>query len=131
MSNSAPTVLVVDDDPEVLAVAATVLGLEGYTVLQAPSGAEGLKLLQTNPGIDILFTDIVMPGDIDGFELAHRAKQLRPALRVLYTSGYIKEPPWGRHGVGHGPLLPKPWRRDQLRRTIQDLLGDGYRPAPG
>ena len=63
-----------------------------------------------------------MPGEMDGFELAHQAKQLRPDLRVAYTSGYSKEIPLGENGLGYGPMLPKPWRQDQLVRTIRLLV---------
>lgn len=129
MAKSAFTVLVVDDDPDVLDVASIVLSSEGYTVLQAADGTEALRIIQAHPEIDLLFTDIVMPGNVDGFELAHRARQMRPSLRVLYTSGYIKNPPWGQKGIGYGPLLPKPWRQAQLRQSVSDLLG-GAGPAP-
>ena len=60
-----------------------------------------------------------MPGGIDGFELAHRAKQLRPDLRVIYTTGYVKELPWGQHGVGYGPMLPKPFRNENLVAEVR------------
>jgi CheY-like chemotaxis protein len=96
-----------------------------YTVVEAANGAEALETLREEPKIEILFTDIVMPGGLDGFELAHQAKQLRPDLRVVYTSGFIKEIPWGEKGLGYGPLLPKPWRRDQLVQVIQSVVRDG------
>jgi CheY-like chemotaxis protein len=118
----APVVLVVDDDPDVLLVAASILGQQGYSVLEASSGAEALDLLRQRPEIAILFTDIVMPGDVDGFELAHQARLLRPALRIVYTSGYIEKIPWGEKGIGYGPLLPKPWNREQLLAMIGSLL---------
>lgn len=129
MANSAPIVLAVDDDPDVLMIASTVLSEQGFTVLEAVNGAEALKVIEARPDIDLLFTDIVMPGDIDGFELAHQAKQLRPALRVVYTSGYMKKVPWGDHGVGHGPLLQKPWRQGQLIQTILTSLQGGGEPS--
>jgi CheY-like chemotaxis protein len=122
MPTPAPVVLVVDDDPDVLLVAATLLGDQGYTVLEASSGAEAMQIMHQHPEIAILFTDIIMPGDVDGFELAHQAKQLRPALRVIYTSGYIEQIPWGEKGVGYGPLLPKPWRKEQLLDLVRSML---------
>ena len=89
MAKASPTVLIVDDDLDVLAMATMVLSTEGYTILEAGDGIEALKVLQEHPETDLLFTDIVMPGSIDGFELAHRAKQLRPSLRIseLLTRG--------------------------------------------
>ena len=121
----APVVLVVDDDPDVLLVAATLLSAQAYTVLtvlEASSGVEAMRVMRGHPEIAILFTDIVMPGDVDGFELAHQAKQLRPALRVIYTSGYIEQIPWGEKGIGYGPLLPKPWRKQQLLDLVRSML---------
>ena len=109
-------ILVVDDDPEVLAVASATLADVGYTVLSAPSGPEALKVLQENRDVDLLFTDIVMPG-LDGFDLADRARQLRPGLRVLYSSGYLRD-----EGVWHGSLVTKPWRPDDLQRAIENAL---------
>src|SRR5690348_13293238 len=77
----APVVLVVDDEPDVLELASMILSLQGYTVVEAANGAEALETLREQPKIEVLFTDIVMPGGLDGFELAHQAKQLRPDLR--------------------------------------------------
>jgi CheY-like chemotaxis protein len=74
------------------------------------------------PGIHLLFTDIRMPGGMDGFELAHRAKQLRPDLRVVYTTGYVKELPWGEHGIGYGPMVRKPYRHRDLIAEVNRLL---------
>lgn len=110
-------ILVVDDDPDVLTVAAASLEADGYTVLQAENGPAALELLEANPDVALLFTDIVMPGYIDGFDLAERAKRLHPGLRVLYTSGYLKD-----EGVWEGSLLVKPWRVEWLREAIKDAL---------
>lgn len=117
MDQSPVKILVVDDDPDVLAVAAASLEAEGYSVLQAENGPAALELLAANRDIALLFTDIVMPGHIDGFDLAERAKRLHPGLRVLYTSGYLKD-----EGVWEGSLLVKPWRVEWLRDAIKDAL---------
>ena len=110
-------ILVVDDDPDVLAMASLFLAEQGYAVLEAHNGGEALGILEAQPDIALLFTDIVMPGGIDGFELAQRAKQMRPLLRVLYTSAYLKN-----EGVWHGSLLPKPWRVDLLDAAVKQAL---------
>jgi CheY-like chemotaxis protein len=110
-------ILVVDDDPEVLSVACASLEADGYTVLRALNAPAALQLLQENADVALLFTDIVMPGYIDGFDLAERAKQLHPGLRVLYTSGYLKD-----EGVWEGSLLVKPWRTESLRDAVKDAL---------
>lgn len=117
MEQSQLKILVVDDDAEVLAVASASLEADGYTVLRAPNAPVALQILQDNPDVALLFTDIVMPGYIDGFDLAERAKQLHPGLRVLYTSGYLKD-----EGVWEGSLLVKPWRTDALRDAIREAL---------
>jgi CheY-like chemotaxis protein len=118
------TVLVVDDDPQVLEVAATVFEDIGLTVLRADGGAKALEILSENPDVELLFTDIAMP-DMTGWELAHAAKQTRPDLKIIYTSGYIKQLPFGEHGLGYGPLLAKPWRHEQLRQRVTEVLGIG------
>lgn len=118
MAQSSLTILVVDDEPDVLELASLYLTEQGYSVLQATNGTEAVRVLEENPGVALLFTDIVMPGSIDGFELADRAKQLRPGLRVLYTSGFLKD-----EGVWHGSLLPKPWRLSHLDEAVKRALG--------
>lgn len=117
MEQSTLKILVVDDDPEVLAVASASLEADGYSVLQAENGPAALEILQENSDVALLFTDIVMPGYIDGFDLAERAKQLHPGLRVLYTSGYLKD-----EGVWEGSLLVKPWRVEWLREAVKEAL---------
>jgi YesN/AraC family two-component response regulator len=61
--------------------------------------------------------------NMTGWELAHEAKQKYPDLKVIYTSGYTKTIPFGQHGMGYGPLLPKPWRGNQLRQHVRAVLG--------
>lgn len=109
-------ILVVDDDPDVLAAAAAQLAELGYTVLTAADGQEATHLLQANSDIALLFTDIVMP-KLDGFDLADRARQLRPGINVLYMSGYLRN-----EGVWLGSLLVKPWEKPELDRAIRNAL---------
>lgn len=117
MSLAVLKILIVDDDPEVLTVATPLLSGLGYTVREAHDGQEALRVLQSERDIALLFTDIVMPGPIDGFELAERAKQLRPGIRVVYTSGYLRN-----EGIWYGQLLQKPWRRENLEEAIRTAL---------
>lgn len=111
-----PKILVVDDDLEVLAVAGRILEAEGYTVLNASNGRDALRLLNAHPDVAILFTDIVMPGSMDGFDLAEAAKTRQPRLRVVYTSAYLRQ-----EGIWDGALLPKPWTTDDLKQVIAEL----------
>lgn len=115
-------ILVVDDDDDVRDLIVGLLASEGYPVRAARSGEEGLAVIKSDPSVVLLFTDIVMPGPIDGWRLAAEAKRLRPELRVLYTSGFNRDGPAERHVAGHGVLLPKPWRPHQLIAHIQDAL---------
>jgi CheY-like chemotaxis protein len=92
--------LVVDDDPQVLEVAARACEEIGLTVLRAEDGAGALEILRENPEVELLLTDIAMP-KMTGWELAHVAKQQYPDLKVIYTSGYIKTYPIGQHGMGY------------------------------
>lgn len=116
------TVLVVDDDPQVLEVAATACEEIGLNVLRAGNGVVALEILQENPEVELLLTDISMP-NMTGWELAHAAKQRYPDLKVIYVSGNFKTLPFGQHGIGYGPLVPKPWRANQLHDQIRAVLG--------
>jgi CheY-like chemotaxis protein len=114
-------ILVVDDDEGVRDIAVSMLGTLGYEVLFAANGNEALSHLRKDPSIRLLFTDVVMPG-MDGFELAHRAKEFRAELPVIYTSGYNNVPRWGEHGLGYGPLIPKPWPGNELLEQVAKAL---------
>ncbi len=121
MSPQPRTILVVDDDEDILALARAYLEDQGYNVLQAPNGAEGLRVLKSAK-VDLLFTDIVMPGEMDGFELAHQARQACPELRVLYTSGFFKDLPQRRKIAPDGAMLPKPWHLAHLDEAVKRAL---------
>ena len=118
MSPAQKTILVVDDDEDVLAVARAFLEDRGYNVLHAPNASEGLRILQGSK-VDLLFTDIVMPGEMDGFELAEQARQACPGLRVLYTSGFFKGLPRGGKPQAEGAMLPKPWSISHLDEAVK------------
>jgi DNA-binding NtrC family response regulator len=122
MARTRPIVLIVDDDDQVLDVAAIVLASLGYQVIPATNGEAALEIIKYYRAIDLLMTDIVMPGTIDGWELARRAKHIRPDLSVVYTSGFADEALPDKSSPGYGPLLPKPWRADQLVSLINRAL---------
>ena len=117
------TVLVAEDDPFVRGYAVTCLESLGYRVITAVDGKEALGQLGRATKIDILFTDIVMPGGISGWELAERAQQLRPGLKVLLTSGYPLETlvARGRHPANVF-ILNKPYRKADLARRLRESL---------
>jgi len=95
----------------------------GYHVLQASSGIEAIEVLNRAKDIDLLFTDVVMPGGMGGRDLADAARKLRPGLKVLFTSGYTEN-----SIVHHGrldpgvKLLSKPYRREQLAAKVREVL---------
>jgi PAS domain S-box-containing protein len=83
-------ILVVEDDPRVRRVSVRRLKELGYAVIEANSGLAALLVIEREEPIDVLFTDIVMPGGMTGIDLAHEARRRRPALKVLFTSGYAE-----------------------------------------
>ena len=115
-------VLVVDDEPMVAEMAAEALMQAGYRALFAVDAYTGMGQLERNSEIDLLFTDVVMPG-IDGFRLADMATARRPWLRVLYTTGYLglaRE--LQAAGELHGSILDKPYRPDSLVAAVRRAL---------
>ncbi len=117
------TVLAVEDEPAVLAAVVENLADLGYRVLPARDAAEALERLRGPERVDILFSDVVMPGGMNGVQLAVEAGRLRPGLRVLLTSGYTSEALAGEHGVpGDMPVLPKPYRREELAERLRVVL---------
>jgi CheY-like chemotaxis protein len=124
MTDSAKTVLVVEDDREIRNVAVAVLEAEGYRVLEAASGDDAHRLLLAHADlkVDLLFTDVVMPGRLDGIDLANVAHRLRPGLLVLFATGFANLVRPGRDSDLRGPVLNKPYRPGQLRRIIGAML---------
>jgi two-component system, cell cycle response regulator CpdR len=111
----ARTVLLVDDDPLVRWLTAEMLEDLGCQVVTAENGWEALDLLRRHREIQILLTDINMPG-MDGYELARKALDVRRDLRILLLSG--------REPDGHEfPLIRKPFLEEDLRRVMQDTTG--------
>ena len=116
-------ILVVDDNQGVLGIATDQLTSLGYSVVAATNGADALELLRQDDQIELLFTDVVMPGELAGRALAARALEIRPGLKVLFASGYFEDAL-----VGKGQLeadvqfLPKPYRKQELARKIEEVL---------
>ncbi|MDO9218579.1 MAG: ATP-binding protein, partial [Lacisediminimonas sp.] len=122
MTGGSEIILMVEDDEFVRRYAQGELRNLGYTVLAAENGMQALELLRAHVGIDLLFTDVVMPG-MGGRELAEQARQLRPGLRVLYTSGYTENAIVHNGRLDPGVLLlTKPYRRIELANKIREAL---------
>jgi CheY-like chemotaxis protein len=116
------TILAVEDQPEVLDLAVTFLAEEGYSVIGAASGDEAVELMARHERIDLVFTDIVMPGAANGFAVARRAIAANPATRILYTTGYADELRRNEPLLVRGDLLPKPYRLALLGARVAELL---------
>jgi CheY-like chemotaxis protein len=122
----ARTVLVVEDDREVREIAVAVVEAAGYRVLEAASGDDALRLLLAHPDleIDVLFTDVVMPGRLDGIDLAAAARALRPDLKVLYATGFANLVRANREAELTGKVLRKPYRPGELQRALSALIDE-------
>lgn len=123
LPSGTETVLVVEDDPFVRSYSISKVESLGYAVVAAVDGNDALQKLRSDMSIDILFTDIVMPGGINGWELAELARQLRPNLPVLLTSGYALETlvKHGRLRAG-AVVLTKPYRKADLARRLREVV---------
>jgi DNA-binding NtrC family response regulator len=117
-----PDILLVDDDEDVLEVGITALREAGFEPLPAISGDVALVLLEQGLPFELLITDVVMPGALDGYALARHAQGLRPDLRVLYTTGYAGMVTFPVPGAPHGETLVKPWSIDDLVAAAQRAL---------
>jgi CheY-like chemotaxis protein len=120
-AQAAGSILLVEDDETVRSLLQRSLGDVGYRVAEAATGAQALALLARLPGIDLLVTDVGLPGGMNGRQLAEQALQQAPRLRVLLLTGYMED----TSVEAHLPMLMKPVRLDVLLRRVEDLLAAG------
>ncbi len=113
-------VLVVEDDSAVLEMAVAMFEALGYRVLTAEDGPKALAQLRSRRRIDLLFTDVVMPGGLSGIDLARKARDLRPGIGVLLTSGYLGSATPA--GGDEFPLIDKPYERSALATKVRAIL---------
>jgi len=119
----AETVLVVDDEVELLEIAVTYLEELGYKVHAAADAQHALDVLSTHSRIDLLLTDIIMPGGMNGVALAKAARTRLPTIRILYTSGFPSDALAEKSGLEiDAPIVTKPYRKDELAQRIRDTL---------
>jgi len=125
LTGGPETILVAEDDEEVRATVVDILGHLGYRVLKARDAASALSVIESGVPVDLLFTDVVMPGALKSAEMARKAKERLPDLAVLFTSGYTE------NSIVHGgrldpgvELLSKPYSREALARRIRHLLNN-------
>jgi PAS domain S-box-containing protein len=126
LPTGAETILLVEDDPMVRGHTETQLAALGYRVISAENASDALERVGTGTMPDLLFTDIVMPGQMNGRELAERLRERWPSLKVLYTSGFshgmLDAPLGGTVAVKH--LLGKPFRRRDLAAKVREVLDE-------
>ena len=125
LPKGAEIILAVDDEPDLLDIVKQSLQSLGYRVLTAEDGVQALRLLEKEADIKLLFSDVVMPGGMNGYELAVRAGRSRPDLKVLLTSGYTGKIAVDEHLVQFREnLLSKPYDLSTLAQKVRDLLGE-------
>ena len=125
------TVLVVEDDEAVRSTVVDLLGSLGYRVLTARDAQSGLAVVESGTDIDVLFTDVVMPGSLTSRDMARRAQEIRPGLGVLFTSGYTE------NSIVHGgrldpgiELLSKPYTHEALARRLRHVIANARQARP-
>ena len=113
----------VEDDERVRQLTVTRLKMIGHDVIEARDGFEALNLLQSGAHVDLVFTDMVMPGGLSGRDVAHKARDLKPGIKVLLTTGYAED-------LAHADdlqqeclkVLRKPYRQAELAMALRDVL---------
>jgi PAS domain S-box-containing protein len=124
------TILVVEDDDDVRAHSVDILRELGYRVIAAPDGASALRVLETEPEVKLLFTDVGLPGGLNGRHLAEEARRLYPALRVLFTTAYARNAIMHQGRLDPGvDLVPKPFTYEALASKIREMLDRPTRRA--
>jgi hypothetical protein len=121
LAGGTETILLVEDEAPVRELVRRVLESAGYVVLSAELPSEAERLLDENPHVDLLLTDVVMP-EMSGYDLAVRVSERRPNVRRLFISGYAP-----RVQLVEGPLLKKPFAPEELARAVRGALDDNGR----
>jgi CheY-like chemotaxis protein len=120
------TILLVEDDPLVRASASGQLAVLGYRVVAAEDARDAIEMIEHGCAPDLLFTDVIMPGGMNGRELAEHLQRRHPGLKVLYTSGHahgaVTGEPAAAAQVRH--VLSKPYRRHDLATKVREVLDE-------
>ncbi|MER2198095.1 ATP-binding protein [Methylobacterium brachiatum] len=129
-SEQGETVLVVDDEPSVRMLVTDILEDLGYTAIEAGDSAAGLKLLQSNVRIDLLVTDVGLPGGMNGRQMADAARVTRPSLKVLFITGYAENAILGNGHLAPGmAVLTKPFPIETMAARIRSMIEGGKEQA--
>ena len=130
LPRGSETVLVVDDEKNLVEMTVANLKGLGYKTLAALDGKSALKIIKDNPDIDLLFSDVIMPGELDGYQLAIAAKKTRPALKTLLTSGFTRKKEDfsssddSRFAELASKLLSKPYNQSELAKAVRNALDE-------
>ncbi len=129
--NGDESILIVEDDPDIRAFDVVILERLGYTVRSANDGLAALSMADAMPGLDLLLTDVLLPGGMSGKVIADRVIKRSPGTKVLFVSGFSEPVVRSEHTAGDGAeLLPKPYSKDDLARKVREVLdSDGGAPA--
>jgi PAS domain S-box-containing protein len=123
-------ILVVEDDTDLRETSAATLTYLGYHIIQAHNADAALRVLAGKDPVDLLFTDVMMPGGMLGPALAQRARELRPGINILFTTGYANTGALSNGaGLAYSDMLPKPYRAEDLALRIRNLLDREVRVA--
>jgi PAS domain S-box-containing protein len=123
---SEETILVVEDDDEVRTYSVEILRELGYRVVEAHDGPSALRLLERQVRVDLLFTDVVLPGGVTGAQVAAQARELKPSLKVLFTTGYARNAIIHHGRLDKGvKLITKPFGSTELAARVRDVLDEG------
>jgi PAS domain S-box-containing protein len=116
-------VLVIDDEPTIRMLVAEILGDSGYSVIEAADGPAGLRLLESNTRIDLLITDVGLPGGMNGRQVADAARVSRPNLKILFITGYAENAVIGRGRLENGMfVLTKPFQIETLASRVREII---------
>jgi signal transduction histidine kinase len=119
------TILAVEDDDDVLVVASESLKELGYQVVTAGNAAQALEILKGDQPVDLLLSDVIMPGGMNGVQLTVEARRIRPELKVLLTSGYTAAALSLEHGLPDNlNVVEKPYRREELAKKLRLVIGE-------
>jgi CheY-like chemotaxis protein len=122
-SGAGEVVLVIDDEPTIRMLVAELLAEAGYAVIEAPDGPAGLKVLESNAKIDLLITDVGLPGGMNGRQVADAARVSRPNLKVLFITGYAENAIVGQNRLEKGMfVVTKPFQVDSLAHRIREII---------
>jgi len=123
LSGDGEVVLVIDDEPTVRMLVGEVLADAGFSAVEAADGPSGLKILQSNARVDLLITDVGLPGGMNGRQVADAARALRPGLPILFITGYAENAAIGSGRLEPGmSIVTKPFEIEALARKIREAM---------